>query len=149
MALVSRHDVTMRLVLDEQQRPYFPGESIRGKVLLACPQSIHPHALRLIWAGGVTIQPTPQNHESFLYFKRTFAICDNKLKGKRVGTGWTFKASAFVENYDTASAPLSLVLEQSVTYSFSFDVQVPVDVLLPSSTEVSHTHGSRMIIRLT
>ncbi|KAI8328915.1 hypothetical protein BC941DRAFT_444067 [Chlamydoabsidia padenii] len=131
MAMVSRHDVTMRIVLDEQ-RPYFPGEPIRGKVVLASPRSIHPQALRLTWAGGVTIQPTPQDQQSHLYFRRHYALCDNHLKGKRVGTGWTYKSSAFVENYET---PLLLVLEQAVTYSFAFDIKIPDDIPLPSSTE--------------
>ncbi|KAI8342027.1 hypothetical protein BC941DRAFT_415161 [Chlamydoabsidia padenii] len=133
MAQVSHHDVTIRLVLDEN-RPYFPGDSIRGKVMLACPRPISPHGIRLIWAGGVTIRPTPQDQENHLYFKRNYAISNNKLDGKKVSNGMAYKSSAFVENHDT-SIPLLFTMQQAVTYSFAFDVQVPVDIPLPSSTE--------------
>lgn len=134
MAQVS-HDVTIRLVLDEN-RPYFPGDTIRGKVMLACPRPVSPHGIRLIWAGGVTIRPTPQDQENYLYFRRNYAISNDKLDGKKVSNGMAYKATSFVENYDT-SIPLLFVMEQSVTYSFAFEVQVPADIPLPSSTEVS------------
>jgi hypothetical protein len=95
----------------------------------------------LIWAGGVTIRPTPQDQENYLYFKRNYAVSNSKLDGKKVSNGMAYKSSAFVENYDT-SIPLLFVMEQAVTYSFAFDVKVPVDIPLPSSTEVSRRQYS-------
>ncbi|KAI8099401.1 uncharacterized protein BX664DRAFT_321165 [Halteromyces radiatus] len=133
MALVSPQDVSIRLALDEK-KPYFPGEHIRGTVLLACPRAVSPHGIRLIWAGGVTIRPSPQDQENYLYFRRNYAINNDKMEGKKVSNGVAYKSSAFVENQDTTT-PLYFVMEQSVTYSFAFDVKVPIDVPLPSSTE--------------
>ncbi|ORZ25294.1 hypothetical protein BCR42DRAFT_5200 [Absidia repens] len=133
MAQVANHEVTIRLVLDEN-RPYFPGDTIRGKIMLACPRPISPHGIRLIWAGGVTIRPTPQDQENYLYFRRNYAISNDKLDGKKVSNGMAYKAAAFVENYDT-SIPLLFVMDQSITYSFAFEVEVPADIPLPSSTE--------------
>ncbi|ORZ18865.1 hypothetical protein BCR42DRAFT_411751 [Absidia repens] len=125
--------ITTRLVLDVH-RPYFPGESILGKVMLACPRTITPHAIRLIWTGGITIRPTLQDHDKHIYFRRTYAISDEQLHGRKIGNGVAYKSSAFVENSDTTK-PLQLTLEESVTYSFAFDVKVPSDIPLPSSTE--------------
>ncbi|CAO3597952.1 unnamed protein product [Absidia cylindrospora] len=125
--------ITTRLVLDVH-RPYFPGEFILGKVMLACPRTITPHAIRLIWSGGITIRPTLQDHEKHIYFRRTYAINDGQLNGRKIGNGIAYKSSAFVENSDTTK-PLQLTLEESVTYSFAFEVKVPSDIPLPSSTE--------------
>ncbi|CAO3616297.1 unnamed protein product [Cunninghamella blakesleeana] len=123
--------VTAQLILDEN-RPYFAGEIIRGKATFISTRPVSPHGIRLIWAGGVTIRPTVMEHENLLYFKKTYAVSNEHLAGKKGSNGVIYK-SAFVEDQVTTS-PLLLIMEEAITYTFHFEVKVPVDDPLPSST---------------
>ncbi|KAI8065820.1 hypothetical protein BC940DRAFT_368337 [Gongronella butleri] len=126
-------DVSVRVALDHAG-PYFSGDMLKGRVIVTSPKAFHPHNLRLLFAGGSTIQPSPTDeHENHLYFRTDYALDRDKLQAKKSGNVCTYKASAFVINYKTTE-PLQIQLEAApMSYAFCFEIQIP-DKDLPSCT---------------
>ncbi|ORX44237.1 hypothetical protein DM01DRAFT_1340425 [Hesseltinella vesiculosa] len=144
MSVTSSSDVSLRVVLD-QAGPFFPGDTIKGKILVTSQRPFRPHNLRLIWAGGSTIQPSPaEEHENHLFFRRSFALHRDHLQCKKSGQVYTYKPNGFVENYDTTE-PLQIQLEANPSsYAFCFEVEVPNEDFPSCTTNEVGMFGGRI-----
>ncbi|CEG72106.1 hypothetical protein RMATCC62417_07719 [Rhizopus microsporus] len=139
--VLGKLDIKVDIKLDEDKK-YFPGDTIVGKIILRANQNHTLRKLWLIWTGRIQVQPRENEKESHDYFVDCWKLCSPIFKSPvRIDKNIPIYHTAFV-NYspnentnDDESEPMLLELAKNKPVAFAFEAKVPDDIPLPSSTK--------------
>ncbi|KAI8983498.1 hypothetical protein BDB01DRAFT_850636 [Pilobolus umbonatus] len=129
--------VKLEIRLDNSSPKYHPGDIIQGNIFVTPSMKYELNKLGLAWTGRIQVKASETNIETRYYFRNTYKLrlLSNKSQKAVVDhTNVLVYTSDFV-NTTNAVADYHLTLSKNKTSSFAFQVAVPNDPPLPSSTE--------------
>ncbi|KAG0190312.1 hypothetical protein DFQ28_002232 [Apophysomyces sp. BC1034] len=121
---LERQKLTVHIELD-QQKYYFPGDHVLGKIVVVASKPTKLKGIRLVWTGRVRTNLSSSKQDDNVLFKETSQVS---------GHFGLLKASS--HGHDG-----SVALEANKRYEFPIDAVIPTDTSLPSCTESDNSVG--------
>ncbi|KAI8888514.1 hypothetical protein K501DRAFT_282798, partial [Backusella circina FSU 941] len=135
----------MEIVFDNEERPsYFGGDTVQGKVFITSNQSnynLNMH-FRFAWTGTVQVQPIESNKDSRVLFSQLYKISREKLYktvAKTEKGTMPLYFTELVQHQQLDEGNETIILQKKKTIAITFNVKVPNDRVLPSSTQTNNS----------
>jgi hypothetical protein len=133
-------DIKIEVDLDNSstKKYYYPGDTIEGKIFITANQNYSLSNLRLAWTGRISVQPTQSNKDFRIYFDECWKLGPLILKSPKKtlkgSTNVPFYKTQLISANDLDAYEPKVDLPKNKTIGLTFQVQVPNDRPLPSST---------------
>jgi hypothetical protein len=135
-------DIKMEMVFDnEEQSCYFGGDTIQGKVFITSNQNdynLNVH-FRFAWTGTIQVQPIVGNKDSRVLFSQLYKISKSKVYktvAKTEKGSMPLYFTELLQHQQLDEGKETIMLQKKKTIAVTFNVKVPNDRILPSSTPV-------------
>ncbi|KAI9262702.1 hypothetical protein BY458DRAFT_515155 [Sporodiniella umbellata] len=131
-----RFEVKVEIVLDDEKK-YFPGDRVTGKILLTSNRAHTLQKLWIAWTGRIHVQPKENEKADETYFSECWKLSPPVFKSsERLPKGGSLYHTAlepFTQQEEVYEEhPVLLELAKNKTVGFEFKLKVPA-MPLPSS----------------
>ena len=130
-------DVKIEIRLDDEEKTYYPGDAVEGKIFITSNQSYTVSDLRLAWTGRIQVQPVQTNADNRIYFDERWKLSEIAKAPRKTTFGKsnvTYYNTNLVLTSEGRSVEPKVELSKNKPVGFAFKVYVPNDRPLPSST---------------
>lgn len=129
--------VKIEVLLNDKDKKFYPGDTVRGKIFITSNQNYSLKNLRLAWTGRIHVQPLKDNKEVQKYFNECWKLGPKITKAPSKtpygSSQISFYKGELISVTDQDAEP-KVELSKNKPFAFAFEVHVPNDRPLPSST---------------
>ncbi|KAF7723849.1 hypothetical protein EC973_001574 [Apophysomyces ossiformis] len=144
---LERQKLVVQIVLNEQKY-YFPGDHVLGRIVLVTSKSTKLKGIRLVWTGTVRIYLSSNKQDEHVLFKETCQVpgTNEVPEPEPYPRPRSRQPASISAHFGPLKPPTHgndgiMILEANQQYEFPFDAVLPTDTSLPSCTESESSVG--------